>query len=353
MNRFRALVPLSLIVFSFALIAGCGGGGSDQDPQEVLNESFAAGGDVNSGVLDLKIDVSAEGGSSGSASLSLNGPFQSSQEANQLPEFDLTASATASALGQDFNFDGGLTLTTDNAYVEYNGQAYEVGKQSFDQVQQLLDQVGAAQGGSTTGSSTTGEAPATLGNTIKQGCETAASQSGGDPSACDSIDTSDWTSSLSDEGTTDIDGTTCTHIHGDLDVANIVNGLIQISQAAAPSSAAVPAPSGDQISQVTSAITGASFDVYSGQDDHIVRGIDASLTIDPSSIPGASTLGIESVTLKFTTRLGSVNEPQTIQAPSNAKPLSDLLDQVGGLGIPGLGLGGIPGVGGIPGLPTQ
>jgi hypothetical protein len=353
MNRLRVLLPLSLVAFSLALLAGCGGGGGE-DPQQVLDDTFSNGQQAASGVLDLTIDGKAEGGTGGTASLSLSGPFQGAGEANTLPQVDLTAKATANAAGQSFSFDGGLVLTADNGYVVYQGQAYEVGKSSFSQVQQLLQSVAAAQTGASTGagagsSTTTTSTAKTPSEAIIQSCELAASQNGGDPSACN-IDFSGWTTNLSNEGTTDIDGTSTIHIHGDFDVPKIIDGFIQISQAAAPSGTAVPAPSSDQLQQISSAITNASFDVYTGESDHIVRGLDFNVTIDPSSIPGASVLGISSVSLSFQTRLSQVNQPQTIQAPANPKPISELLKQFPSLG--GLGaLGGIPGGGAVPSIP--
>src|SRR4051794_25204669 len=216
MNRFRILLPLAAIVFGLALIAGCGGDSGD-DPQQVLDDTFNADAQAHSGVLDLTIDVNAEGGTSGSANINLNGPFQGSGDPTQLPQFNLTAKATATGAGQNFSFDGGLALTSDNAYVTYQGQAYEVGKDTFGQLQQLLDQVNQMQGGSTSGdtSSTTTTSTATsITEQIKQSCETAAEENGGDPTACDNIDYSGWTTNLSNEGTTDIDGTSTIHIHG-------------------------------------------------------------------------------------------------------------------------------------------
>ena len=47
--------------------------------------------------------------------------------------------------------------------------------------------------------------------------------------------------------------------------------------------------------------------------------------------------------------LNDVNQPQTISAPSNAKPLSDLQSQLGALGA----LGGLSGAGSsIPSIPS-
>jgi hypothetical protein len=51
--------------------------------------------------------------------------------------------------------------------------------------------------------------------------------------------------------------------------------------------------------------------------------------------------------VNFSITFSDVNQPQTIAAPSNSKPISELLNQ---LGIPGLpGVGGSTGGFGVPG----
>jgi hypothetical protein len=89
---------------------------------------------------------------------------------------------------------------------------------------------------------------------------------------------------------------------------------------------------------VQDAVKQASIDVYSGTDDHLLRKLSLGLQIEPPAGTGAT---VSSVDVNFSIAFSDVNQPQTITAPSNAKPLSELLNQ---LGIPGL-----PGVGGSTG----
>jgi hypothetical protein len=94
----------------------------------------------------------------------------------------------------------------------------------------------------------------------------------------------------------------------------------------------------------------AHVDVYVG-DDNIVRRISAELSIEPQN---ASSGGPKKVDLSFDLTLNDVNQNQTITAPSGAKPLNDLFQQLGVNPIELLGAasgqGGLSGSGGLGGL---
>ena len=51
-----------------------------------------------------------------------------------IPQLDWTRARPARAPAQSIDFSGGLVVTEDNAYVEYNGKAYEVGTEQFTQL---------------------------------------------------------------------------------------------------------------------------------------------------------------------------------------------------------------------------
>lgn len=331
MTRTRSLFAAALLALSVpAAIAGCGGdSGSDQDPQEVIDATFNNDEQVSSGVLDLSFDVSA--GDQGSFNASLSGPFQGDpDDPAAVPQLDLTADASGEGAGQTIDFSGALTITEDNLYVTYQDQAYEVGTDTFNQ---LKDSIEASAGQAESGS---GDAATDL----KAQCEQALEAQGGDTSACD-FDISSWFTNLANDGTEDLDGTSVVHVSGDVDVGQIANDLVGIAQAVPGASAQVdPA----QVDQLESAISEASFDVYSGEDDDILRKLDLNLSIDPSAVESATPVPVDSVDLGFSVAVSDVNEDQTIDAPSDAKPLDELLSQ---FGISGLGpVGGLGGLGG-------
>ncbi len=78
-------------------------------------------------------------------------------------------------------------------------------------------------------------------------------------------------------------------------------------------------------STVQDSLKSAHVDLYVG-DDHIVRRITAQATIEP---PKSAKSGAKRVELDLDLTLTGVNEEQTIAAPANAKPLSNLFLKLG------------------------
>ena len=169
-----------------------------------------------------------------------------------------------------------------------------------------------------------------------------------------------FVNNLSNEGSADVGGTTTTKISGDLNVPGAIDALLELTKNPACSAqlgAAGPLPSEAELdkakTQIESALKKAHLDVYVG-DDNIVRKIAAELSIEP---PNASSSGPKKVNLEFELSIDGVNEDQTIEAPSGAKPLNDLFLKLGVNPIELLGvlqgkggLGGLSGAGGLGGL---
>jgi hypothetical protein len=329
LTRFRLLFAISaLVALATALVAcgGGGGGGGGEDPNKVIDQTFSSDHEsVKSGNLNLSLDVDIQGKQGGKLTASLSGPFESQGKA-KVPKLDFNVKADLSGTDRDFNFDGGLTSTGDAAYVNYKGSDYQVTPALFDQYQQLLQQVGAQQPGSQQNSAQ--ELLNRLG--IK--------------------DPKDLLTNLKNDGEADVEGTTTNHISGDLDVGRAIEGVQNLLRAQAAlgalggSSSQLPDPA--QLDEVKKAIKTAHFDLYSGQDDHILRRLTIHFVIEPTS--GTT----DKVDLTFDASIGGVNESQTVEAPSNSKPFAQLLkqlgvspSQLGGLGALGLGAGN-PSVGG-------
>jgi hypothetical protein len=321
LTRLRMLaIATAGLLGTGLLVAGCGGGG--EDPEQVLTETFSNDQQVNSGTLDMSISASAEGASGGNLDASLSGPFQS--EEGKFPEFDLTASASGEGAGQSLDFDGSLISTGDALFVEYQDSAYQVPDDVFKQFQQ--NYAASAEQSQATGGS------------FQERCQQAAEQGDFDASLCD-IDPLSLVTNLDNEGDEDVEGTETTHVSGDINLEEIGN-LASDAIAASPSGQFLPPDQLDQLTtQLEDAVDEASFDVYSGKDDHLLRRLDLHLSV--TAPEGLSTfVPVSGVDLDFSVSVGAVNEPQTIEAPSGAKPLSDLLDQLGVSGLPLGGLGG-------------
>ena len=314
MTRIRIwIVATALTAVVPVLLAGCGSGGGgsstgSEDPQQVLNQTFNNDTKVSSGVLDITLDGNASGSQSGNFSATLTGPFQSDpKDPTTFPQLDLTAKVTGESAGQSLNFDGGLTVTSSEAFVTYQGQAYKVPDDVFNSfVTSYKQQAQAAQ---------TSQSSSNAGSVF--------SQLGIDPST--------WLTNVTNEGHVDVAGTDTIHIHGDADVTKIVQDLDKVAKASGASGSQI---SSANLNALKSSIQNASVDVYSGTDDHLLRKLGVTLTVSS---------GGNSVDITFEITIGNVNQQQTINAPSSSKPLSDLTNQLG------INLGSLGGVGSIPG----
>jgi hypothetical protein len=330
LTRTRSLFAAAVLALSVpAAIAGCGGDdGSDEDPQEVVDAIINNDETVTSGVLDVSVDASA--GDQGSFTASLSGPFQGVEaDPAAFPQLDLTASVSGEGAGQSVDFEGGLVVTEDNAFVEYAGETYEVGTDMFQQFKDAAE-ASAAQGGD----GDEGDAA----TSFQEGCAQAIEAQGGDGSACD-FDVSAWFTELSNDGTEDVAGTETNHVSGQIDVAQMLDDFIGIAQSVPGASSQVDE---SQVDLVSDAVTEAGFDIYGGTEDDLLRKLDLNVTIDPSEIEGGELVPVDTVDFGFDFEFSDVNEEQTIEAPTDAKPIDDLLGQ---FGLSGAGLGALGGAG--------
>ena len=303
MSRFRILFLLVALAALATGLVACGGGddggGSDENPQKVLSDTFSSDHEnIKSGNVDITFDIDVKGDQGGTLTASLGGPFQSEGD-NKIPSLDFDAKVDASGNGQDFSFDGGLITTPDQAFVNYNGTDYEVDRSIYDQLKTSLESQQNSQ-------------------QQQSGKELLKRLGINDPN--------ELLTNVKNEGTEDVEGTDTIHVSGDLDVDTAVEALKNLAND--PQLRALGAggqlPSGSQLDQVKDAVKQAHFDVYTGSDDDILRRFTVALAIEP---PSGS--GVDTIDLNFDVTLSGVNEDQTIEAPANAKPLSDLLQQFG------------------------
>lgn len=324
MSRFRILALFATLAALATLFAACGGSDDDGgdggsgggDPQQVIENASFEG--VESGEIDMSLQVSSEGDEGGEIDVSLSGPFEMGAK-NELPQLDLSTQLDGSAEGEEISFEGGLTLLTDRGFVEYEGTAYEVDPTTFGFLKSALEQA-QQQGG-------------------EEGL-TACQE------AVEGIKFSRLADNLQDEGSADVDGTSTTKVSGDLSVSGGIDALIKLTENPACSSqfeAAGPLPINEleeAKGELSEAIKKAHLDLYVGDDD-IVRKMDAELTIAP---PGAED---EQVELQMEVSLSGVNEEQSFSAPANAKPLEALFNEVGVDPLKLLEAGGEGGLGGL------
>jgi hypothetical protein len=303
LSRFRLFALLAAIAALAIAFAACGGSSkSSEDPQKVIDNASLEG--VKSGNLDLSLGVKSEGEEGGDLNVALSGPFQSGTAGN-LPQFALEGKAKGTVSGEDIDFEGGLTLLSDRAYVNYKGTEYEVDPTTFGFVKSGFEQ--AEQEGGSEGNSADVTA-----------CQEAAT----------GLKVADFVDNLTNEGSAEVDGTDTTKISGDLNTGAAIDALIKLTENPACSAqleAAGPLPIGElekAKGELTTAVKTAHVDVYVG-DDNIIRKIAAELTIEPKGTKK------EKVEVEFELSLSGVNEEQKISAPSGAKPLQGLFLKLG------------------------
>lgn len=301
MSRIRILALFATLAALATVFAACGGSdSSSEDPQKVIDSATLEG--VKSGELDLSLQIASEGKEGGDLDVSLSGPFQAGKK-GELPQLAMSAKAKGTVKGEDVNFEGDLTLLSDRAFVGYEGTEYEVDPTTFGFVKSAFEQ--AQQQGS--------------------------GESAGDVTACQEaatgLEVGEFVDNLKNEGSADVDGTSTTKVSGDLNVSSAIDAIIKLTESPACSAqleAAGPLPLGELEAakgELTSAVKKAHADIYVG-DDNIIRRVAAELTIEPK---GSG----EKVEIVFDLSLGKVNEEQSISAPSGAKPLEGLFQQLG------------------------
>ncbi len=323
MSRFRTLVLLGAFAALATAFAACGGSSSSsEDPQKVIDNATLEG--VTSGELDAKISIKAEGEEGGDVDVSIAGPFKSGGKEN-LPELDLSAKASGEVNGSNVDFEGGLTLLSDRAFVEYKGTEYEVDPTTYGFVKSGFEQA-EQKGGAEAGSADV------------TACQEAAT----------GLKVGDFVENLTNEGSAEVDGTSTTKVSGDLNAEGAIDAIVKLTENPACSAqleAAGPLPLAElekAKGEVTKALKKAHVEVYVG-DDNIIRKVATELTIEPQGS------GAEKVEVDLEFSLGKVNEEQSISAPSGAKPLEQLFQQLGVNPIELLELsqGGGAGLGGL------
>jgi hypothetical protein len=304
---------LALVVFGFGGCGGGDGGGdSGQNVTSVLNDTFGGKTKINSGVLKLVVNADLKGVTQlqGPVAVKLGGPFESRGK-RKVPKLDLDLTATSG--GQTFT--AGVLSTGERGYINFQGDDYALQASTFDQFKRELQQA-------------------------KQ------SESSIPDLTALGVNPRNWLKDPSDEGTEDVNGVEAVHITAGVDVAKLLAdvdhllsrtnlgrlGLTQAQQQQLPKS--IPASVKKQIQD---AVKEAHLDVYTGKKDKILRKLVVKLRFEVPAKLRSQASGLRSGTIDFTLEVADLNKPQTINAPKQARPFSELqrLLNASGLGAAG------------------
>jgi hypothetical protein len=294
--RFRPLsAALCLSVVALvALLAGCGGGGGGEDATDTVKKAFST--PIQSGNVTLQFTAKVDGVQQleQPVQVKLSGPFQSNGD-KKLPSLNWQASVA----GGGQSFSGGIISTGDNAFVNFQGSDYEVGE---DQVAQINQQLGTQ----------------TENKSLKDF----------------GIDPASWLTDPQDEGEEDVNGTTTTHVSAGVDVGKMLTDLNKAAQqtsGAMGQSAPQQLPQ-QQIDQLKEVVKEPKMDVYVGKDDDTLRRLNVSIDFEIPEDQRSQFQGATGGNITFSLDIANVGEKQTIEAPANPKPLSELQGALGGLG---------------------
>jgi hypothetical protein len=296
LTRIRAVLLFAVAALAALALAACGGDdGGDEDPREVLEATFNNDQEVTSGVVDLSLDLSAEGDEGGEVSVTFAGPFQDGEN-GAFSQFDMEAEVSIESDQGNFSGSGALISTGDRAFVNFQGTDYEIPRGPFQEFARTFAQL------------------------QEQNQADPAAQTESTSQLVDSF------TDLSNEGTEDVEGTETTHVSAELDVekfADTVRAQVEEQSGTAGVRQGQLAQLNALLDQLGTAIKNASLDVYSGTEDDILR--KAEFNVELENPQG----GGETASMDLSLTLSGVNEQQEIAGPAEAQPLNDLLSQFG------------------------
>jgi hypothetical protein len=290
-TKWVRTAPVLVLVAAVALIAGCGGGGgSSKDARSLIDEAFKH--PITSANVKLHADLKVNGVAQLTQPLSIDvgGPYQSNGK-GKLSSFNWQVSLS----GGGQNISGTLISTGQNVFVGYQGTNYDVGPSTVAQLQQSSGQ----------------------GHSLKD--------YGIDPQA--------WVKDPTEQGSENVNGVDTTHVTASVDIGRMVTDFNKTIQKAGSMSTAVPQQlSADTIKKIQDVVKNPKFDIYVGKSDHTIRRLSVAVDFQIPADQRAKFQGAEGGTLNFSIDFENVGQPQKITAPGNARPISELLQQFGGLG---------------------
>ncbi|HEY5192809.1 MAG TPA: hypothetical protein VIJ39_02910 [Solirubrobacteraceae bacterium] len=300
-TTLRSSVALLAAISCVCLLSACGGGSSDS-AQSLLNETFSGHTPIESGNVNLSFALGAAGSSSSTKPLavSLTGPFQSNG-ASKLPRFALQLQLSAGGHG----LQAGATSTGSAVFVELAGTWFSTPASTYKSLEE-----GYAQATKKASDAKVRSTFSSLG-----------------------IEPGRWLSDPSKVGTTTIGGVSTVHLTAGVNIPAFLADVTKLSQAGSTlglgsvpgASTAGGTLSPTVITELAKSIKSAHVDVYTGQSDHLLRRLEVTATVTGTPQTKSLLGGLSSASLTVRLEFSDLNKPQTIAAPSNPQPPTQLL----------------------------
>jgi hypothetical protein len=274
-----ALLPIlvAVLVGAFAL-TGCGGGSSSsttssESPATLIAQTFGSDAAVKSGRITLGAKGAAEG--SGDFDLELSAKFDQAQ-AKQLPKLDGTLHITSSG----GSLQAGAISTGTKGFLTVAGTSYAVSDADFASFTKSY-----------------------LGDQRK----TATTKSSRPTLGALGIHPENWLKDPVNAGKRTVGAAPTVHITAGVDVAKM---LADVETIVAKNDLSSQLSASD-VDQLGASVKSATVDVDTGVEDHRLRRLVIHLTLASGSVD---------LTLQY----DDLDQPQTIVAPKNAQPITDL-----------------------------
>ena len=273
-----------LLAAAALVCAGCGGG-NEEEAADLLERGFAT--DVEAGVMahDAEVELDGIEQLDGPLRLRLDGPFRAAGSPTEMPDLDMTFRATGA--GQEFT--GRVTVTRENAWVEFRGATYEVGGELWARALAALEEP-------------------------QPGAPETFEEAGVDPL--------DWVDGAETDGDEEVAGAPTTKVTGELDVESMLgdfNELITDPESRIPEGA---------IGEIEDVVDDVEFGAWIGEDD-IWRRISAETDFEVPEDEREAAGGLEGGRVELDVQLAEPNEPVDIEGPAGARPIDELLRQLG------------------------
>jgi hypothetical protein len=302
--RVRRLVVLLLL--ASCVLAACGGEDDTDSVENLLDRAFSQ--EIRSADLRLEAEVEMTGVLEEPIRIEAEGPFRTNED--KLPSADIELRIGSDGGGQTVT--SGVLTTGDRAFVKFQDVYYE----------QPPERVREANEG------------------IRKN-----SDGGGRPLSELGLDPRSWLAEAEQEGDAEVAGVETRHVSGTLDVESLMRNLNEFVERSgsalggAAGQAPPPRLSDADVRELTEAVKDPSFDIYVGKEDDIIRRVSGRVEFEIPKRSRAGLGGLDGGSIVFSVEFRDVNGDQEIEAPANARPLSDLTESLGAGGLPG-GLGG-------------
>jgi len=296
-------------------LAACGG---EEDVQTILEETFAGEDkEVDRGRVALGLRVTPTGGTpaTGPIAARLEGPFVASGEEDGLPRFDLDLSLNAGPQA----FTAGVVSTGEAGFLRFQGGTFQLPEQIFAQFRQGYLQ------------------------SRKRSEQGEAGGEGGPASfAALGIDPRGWLREPQIMGEEEVGGADTTHIRADIEVATLLEDINRLLSQAGEIGVAEPGQVPEQITDqqrrlITQAVRSARMDLWTGADDRVLRQLRLEVDYAIPEEAQERAQGLTSGQLALEVTIADLGEDQEIEPPEGARPLEELLGQLGGRQPPGEG----------------